>query len=788
MGKAINIKYIDLSNLSISKLNIELDKLYNTLNKEIEFGSSIGFDLETTGLSFLKDKVLLVSITTQISTYIINVFSKSTLPTNNYILGKLTEVLFVLDNNKYPIWIGHNLPFDLRFTYLSYLDINKKYKYFNFVYCTHIAENKIFQGLDKSNTLDSLFSLRLGVDISKEVRDSFYDPEKVKKIIEEDIYVPTKEQVEYAALDTIGLDKLMELQIDNMTEVNMHDHVINIEMGCINAIIEAEIRGIKHDTESWIKVAEDKEKELAIVEDKLLKIISKYSYNEENINPNYFKDKEKYQNQIEKALDRVEKLNIEIETTKNKETKKYANLLESREKNREKIEVYTEKLNEHLNEPIINWSSSAQIIQVMIEIGMEESNQMVTKRDGKVEKYSVAEDARTQWMVNNKNSKYYPFVEAIDEYKKILSLIDKYGKKWVESYVHEGDRVYTEYRQMGTVTGRLASGKSKLGFPNLQQIPRGVEYRQCFISDPGKLFMTIDWSSAELCLIIGVSEDQNLLKAFKTAGDAHGYVGSLCWKDIFKYRAKIEKVLELKEEFEQKSKELIVSKKENKDLRTKFKNVHFGVLYGAYVSKIAETMEITKQEAELVVNRIQDFEKVAYNFLKQSAVSTMLNGYTLCHKAINTLKYSTPAVEYLYSKGYLSKEGREYLKELETNPLLEKEKDKFIDTMVSEIRKVNFMKSIELDTKTRNYPIQGSQAEALKIYLVEYLNIKKKYHLDDLEFNLTVHDEVVHQFPQYYDSFVPNIIYKTMCDAPSIFLNGILDIEAEYHIGTSWEK
>lgn len=78
-----------------------------------------------------------------------------------------------------------------------------------------------------------------------------------------------------------------------------------------------------------------------------------------------------------------------------------------------------------------------------------------------------------------KHEKEHEIIPFILTYRKPAKGASTYGKKWAEEWIEEDGRVYTSYRQIGTVTGRLASSN-----PNLQNIPIRDEpiYRECFVA------------------------------------------------------------------------------------------------------------------------------------------------------------------------------------------------------------------------------------------------------------------------------------------------------------------
>jgi DNA polymerase I-like protein with 3'-5' exonuclease and polymerase domains len=57
--------------------------------------------------------------------------------------------------------------------------------------------------------------------------------------------------------------------------------------------------------------------------------------------------------------------------------------------------------------------------------------------------------------------------------------------------------------------------------PNLQQIPRGAEYRRCFVARPGHVLVSADYSQVELRIAVKVTGDRGLTAAYQAGEDVH---------------------------------------------------------------------------------------------------------------------------------------------------------------------------------------------------------------------------------------------------------------------------
>ncbi len=119
----------------------------------------------------------------------------------------------------------------------------------------------------------------------------------------------------------------------------------------------------------------------------------------------------------------------------------------------------------------------------------------------------------------NELSLMHPMIPLFLEYRKLFKLVSTYVDALPRSIGEDG-RVHSTFNVEGAATGRLSSIN-----PNLQNIPvrgqMGGEIRKAFIASPGKVLLGADYSQVELRILAHISEDSNLIRAFKHGDDIH---------------------------------------------------------------------------------------------------------------------------------------------------------------------------------------------------------------------------------------------------------------------------
>jgi len=120
---------------------------------------------------------------------------------------------------------------------------------------------------------------------------------------------------------------------------------------------------------------------------------------------------------------------------------------------------------------------------------------------------------------------HHPLPGKLIAYRELKKLLTTYIDQLPKAVNRTTGRIHTTFHQTSTATGRLSSSE-----PNLQNIPVRTEVggriRQAFISPPGSLLVSADYSQIELRILAHFSEDERLIGAFESGEDLHRVTAS----------------------------------------------------------------------------------------------------------------------------------------------------------------------------------------------------------------------------------------------------------------------
>lgn len=192
-----------------------------------------------------------------------------------------------------------------------------------------------------------------------------------------------------------------------------------------------------------------------------------------------------------------------------------------------------------------------------------------------------------------------PIIGYILEYRKLAKLYGTYVEGLLKVAGEDG-RIRTDFKQTGTVTGRLSSAE-----PNLQNIPvrteEGSLMRRFFVAEEGKTLIDADYSQIELRILAHMAEDETMISAFNSGDDIHTITASKV------FRTPVTSV--------------------TPELRTKAKAVNFGIVYGIGEFSLSEDLHISLREAkEYIEGYFENYSKVK-EYLDKTVENAIRDGY-----------------------------------------------------------------------------------------------------------------------------------------------------------------
>jgi DNA polymerase I-like protein with 3'-5' exonuclease and polymerase domains len=109
----------------------------------------------------------------------------------------------------------------------------------------------------------------------------------------------------------------------------------------------------------------------------------------------------------------------------------------------------------------------------------------------------------------------HPLAAKLRDYRAATKRTGTYGKGWLRKHA-AGGRVMPSWNQLGAESGRMSCSH-----PNLQNIPRGSEYRRCFVARPGHVLVKADYSQVELRVAAKVADEAVMIEAYRDGRDLH---------------------------------------------------------------------------------------------------------------------------------------------------------------------------------------------------------------------------------------------------------------------------
>lgn len=458
--------------------------LYQIITKEdalekIQSWGVVQYDSETSGRDARLCDLLCIQ------------FGNDTADTRIVVDTTTIDVKFFKEVLESKLLIGHNLKFDLQFLY-NYGIIPRN------VYDTMIVEQLLYLGYPSgvvSYSLKAVAWKYLKEDIDKTVRG-----EIIWRGLDESVVV-------YAAGDVTFLERIMKLQV---VECKKKDCLKAAKLECsfVPVIAYMEWCGIKLDTKKW--------------QEKMNKDLNNLNDATKALNNYVVLKAEEYPEKFKKFV------------TVNRQGDLFLGF------------DLTPKCN-------ILWSSSKQVIPFAKELGFDTTIQ--DKKTGEDKDSVLEKQLKKQKGIDDKFLYYYLGHGDPDDsdyyagYTGSAKVVSSFGQGHIDAINPKTGRIHTNYKQLGADTSRMSCGSkgefntdlakfkqlpaSRVKYLNMQQLPHDEETRACFISEPGNLWVSCDYSSIESRLGADVYHEQAMIDEYlHGSGDMHSLVAKMVFPEL----------------------------------------------------------------------------------------------------------------------------------------------------------------------------------------------------------------------------------------------------------------
>lgn len=657
--------------------------------------SIIGIDLETNHLDPFLGNILLLIIGNEDVQYVVDVTDTQLFILSNLYLDELNKM------NK--LFIGANVKFDYKFIKTKWnVSLNRMYD-------VMIAEQRLNQGktefslkynkrINLSAALDKIVLRRLGVvptGMDKSIRDEFVGANP-------NTFQFENKHIVYAANDINQLFKLRIIQKDLIKHYGQEFLIYNIEFPLIKVLADCELNGLDINEQKW------KEN---IVKNEDLKFITECELDVE----------------LRKLRDEIIPVNERIWLS----TGKYDKVRLKPNKTIVQDNLFGELFNDiEVNNlakvkkkvkdtsPYINYSSTEQIVTILGRLkqpaptkeGLYYVPTFKVKRTSKQVKYVVDKSlasfttnakAIESYKIDNPDSPIKTFITKLINLRTYNTRLNTFGENFLIKFKNKiTKKFHTIYRQCDALTGRLQSGDEKNGWYNSQNIPREKDYRIPFHYENYDI-ITTDLSGAEAVIMIDKARDEKFYEMAIVNDDAHSPLAQAVWRTIGTFRKDAGLA------------NIVISKKENKDMRTAYKPMTFGDIYGMGIKKRAKTLGVSEEEAKIAGDVQKSMIPKTYAMVNTNAKFAITNGYLILNSRTNSRIWFSEILEAKKNNSSISNE------------------DKY-----------------NIESTAKNAPIQGTQADMVKEIMVEIHKeaVRQNLYKPEIDLKLLkqVHDETVY--------------------------------------------
>jgi DNA polymerase-1 len=330
-----------------------------------------------------------------------------------------------------------------------------------------------------------------------------------------------------------------------------------------------------------------------------------------------------------------------------------------------------------------------------------------------------------------KNKGKHDMVKELIHYSKQAKLSTSFGRKYVKFINKDSGRIHPSYWQI------LNTGRISCKEPNLNQVPSKGELariiRSCFIPRKGYKIVGGDYSGMELRIIAEFSKDPLWVNAFNEGKDLHSV---LCAATF---------------DIDIKDVKTPTPFKPDITYRDVQKTINFGLAYGMSKYKLADTMQIEVAKADEIIKKFFQIVPDVDKFLTTLGNLGTSRGY---------IKSAPPYSRIRFFDGWARAHARQ--------------------------GSDSFKVLGEIERASKNTPIQGTNADIIKLALV---NTQKKINEMNYPVNilLSVYDEIQTECEESFAPEWAKILDKIMVEAAKKVLPNI-PIIVDCEVSSFWTK
>lgn len=392
----------------------------------------------------------------------------------------------------------------------------------------------------------------------------------------------------YGCQDTDYTLRLMIFFEKKLVDLGMYSVFRNLFMCNSRVLTSVEKEGLYLDTEFNKKLLEEYKPKIDAARDAIYAL------------PRVKKFEKKYnQEKIDKYIQSIEDELEELDYNDPKDKRKIA----SREQKISNIKagIFTTKKEQELIRPI-NLGSPVDLPALMYS---EDGFHFDVIKDNESGKPSTDEETLTNLRLTIKkpDSPKAIFLDKLLELRGLEKMYKTYIYGWWEK-VQDDSRLHGRYNIHGTDSNRFSSAD-----PNMQQIPKtsvDPNIKKQLIAPPGYLYMSFDYSQAELRMMAHLSGDETYLDAFAKGADPHLGIAAA------KYGVSIEEASRIYEDENHPDHKLW------KTRRKQAKQIAFGLIYGIGEALLA--VKLSDPKAGIIVTKEEAHKEMAEFFEKHPKI------------------------------------------------------------------------------------------------------------------------------------------------------------------------